>query len=41
MMKHRRKERKYEVELEKGIREWPVQAKFVNKNTELGLSFPE
>lgn len=39
-MKHRGRKRKYEVELEKGIREQPVQAKFVNKNIELGLPFP-
>lgn len=39
-MKHRGKKRKYEVELEKGIREGPMQAKFVNKNIELGLPFP-
>lgn len=39
-MKHRGKKRKYEVELEKGIRERPMRAKFVNKNIELGLPFP-
>lgn len=40
VMRCRRRKRKSEVELGKGVREhWPVQAKFVNYSVDLGLPF--
>lgn len=40
VMRNRRRKKKSEAEVEKGVREqWPVKAKYANKNIELGLLF--